>query len=234
MQFGDGRIISIVGLNGCGKSTLLKLISGLLKPYQGHVLLDGQDIRDIPVQTLAQRIAYLPQSRSIPDITAHAMVLHGRFPYIGYPRRYRREDLNIASHAMEQTGISHLADKHLSEISGGERQKVYIAMLLAQNTDYILLDEPTTYLDIKYQMEIMALIKELQIKGKTIIMVLHDLNMALRSSDICGVIHDGNLLAYASPKDIYESRVLDKVFEVKIVRNPIRENEDHYVVLSKI
>ena len=146
-----GQLTVLLGPNGCGKSTLLKSLCGILTPENGQVLYDGEDLLLLPQQQLAQKIAYLSQGRQIPDITVRRLVLHGRFPYLGYPRRYRREDYACADLAMAQLGITDLADVPVQNLSGGQRQKVYIAMVLAQDTPIALLDEPTTYLDIVHQ-----------------------------------------------------------------------------------
>ena len=150
----EGKVTVILGPNGCGKSTFLKSLCGILNIESGQVILDGTDLLSQPPRQLAQSIAYLSQSRQIPDITAYRLVLHGRFPYLGYPRRYRKEDHAIARSVMEQMGVLELADTLMEKLSGGQRQKVYIAMALAQDTPVILLDEPTTYLDISHQLQL--------------------------------------------------------------------------------
>jgi iron complex transport system ATP-binding protein len=150
MTIPEGKLTVILGPNGCGKSTLLKVLCGIIPIGGGMVLLNGGNIKDFPRGKLAQNIAYLAQNRQIPDISVRRLVLHGRFPYLEYPRRYRKEDYAYADQAMEAMGIMDLADQPLQNLSGGQRQKAYIAMALAQNTPVILLDEPTTYLDISH------------------------------------------------------------------------------------
>jgi iron complex transport system ATP-binding protein len=216
LTLSKGEITTIIGPNGAGKSTLLKTACGLLAPTGGQVLLDGKDLSAMPRNQLARRLSYLPQTRNVPRITVHSLVLHGRFPYIGYPRRYRREDQAIAQRAMDQTGVSHLAARPLSELSGGERQKVYLAMLLAQDTDALFLDEPTTHLDIACQLEIMGIVRHLNTLGKTVVMTLHDLNHALTFSDRIAVIEQGGTLrAAANPDEIFSLGVLDSVFGIQ-------------------
>ena len=178
----EGKVTVIAGPNGSGKSTLLKAIGGIL-PARRELYLQGQPLHSLSQQELARKIAFLPQNRPIPEITVERLVLHGRFPYLSYPRRYRKEDIAAAAAAMEQMGLSHLARTPLANLSGGQRQKVYIAMALAQDTPLILMDEPTTYLDIRHQLHLMQEVKELKAQGKTAIMVLHDLPHAFAAAD---------------------------------------------------
>jgi iron complex transport system ATP-binding protein len=211
-----GQITAIIGPNGAGKSTLLKIACGLLAPVCGQVLLEGIDMGAIPRTQLARRLSYLPQTRNIPNIIVNTLVLHGRFPYIGYPRHYRREDRAIAQSAMDKTGVLHLAAQPLSELSGGERQRVYLAMLLAQDTDAVFLDEPTTHLDISCQLEVMRIVQDLKASGKTVVIALHDLNHALAFSDRIAVIEKGGRLrATANPEEIFSLGILDSVFGVQ-------------------
>ena len=214
----SGKITVIVGPNGCGKSTLLKTLCGILPIQSGTISLDGQDINTFPPQMLARQISYLAQSRQIPDITVQRMVLHGRFPYLSYPRRYRKEDLLIAENAIHRMGITELADTPLSHLSGGTRQKVYIAMALAQDTPVILFDEPTTYLDISHQLQTMEHARFLSKEGKTVVMVLHDLSMALQVADQLIVMNNGAIVKQGTTQEIYDSGCLDEVFGVKVNR----------------
>ena len=178
VSFEKGKLTSIIGVNGCGKSTLIKAILGILPLSGGKVIIDGCDLQSMSRNEIAKRIAYLAQGKNTPDMTVEQMVLHGRFPYLSYPRRYRKTDHEFARKAMETVGILHLADKPLYELSGGMRQNAYIAMALAQNTDYILLDEPTTYLDIAHQLDLMRILRGLADRKKGIITVMHDLPLA--------------------------------------------------------
>lgn len=214
-SFLDGKITAIVGMNGCGKSTLLKTIVGLMTPLSGQVFIDNQDIKLLSDQKRAQQIAYLPQNRNIPVISVGRMVLHGRFPYLSYPRRYKKEDYEITNHAMERIGILELKDRNMAELSGGERQKVYLAMALAQETKTILLDEPTTFLDINYQLEILKLLTDLRNEGKTVISVLHDIGAALTVTDQLVVMQAGKILMSGAPDEIYDSGILEQVFHIK-------------------
>ena len=154
-----GRVLILLGPNGCGKSTLLRTMAGLLPPLGGEVLLDGAPLKDRGPKETARRVAFLPQSRTAPNITARRLALHGRFPYLSYPRRYGREDYAAVDRALRQADALDLADRPVPELSGGQRQKVYLAMALAQETETILMDEPTTYLDIQHQLEVLALVR---------------------------------------------------------------------------
>ncbi len=213
--FKEGEITSVVGMNGCGKSTLLKVIAGLIEPISGEIEIQGNNILNISDKDRAKLISYLPQSRNTPVISAERMVLHGRFPYLSYPRRYSNTDKKIALGAMERVGILSLKDKNMSELSGGERQKVYIAMALTQDTKIILLDEPTTFLDITYQLELLQLLTELRNEGKTVITVIHDLSLALRYSNKIIVMEEGKVKYHNTPKEVYSSGILEEVFHVK-------------------
>lgn len=213
--FKEGEITSVIGMNGCGKSTLLKVIAGLIQPISGKIEVQGNNLLSLTDKDRAKLISYLPQSRNTPVISAGRMVLHGRFPYLSYPRRYSSKDKNIALAAMERVGILGLKDKSMSELSGGERQKVYIAMALTQDTKIILLDEPTTFLDITYQLELLKLLIDLKKEGKTVITVIHDLSLALRYSNKIIVMEEGTIKYSNTPKEVYKSGILEEVFRVK-------------------
>lgn len=213
----QGKITVIVGPNGCGKSTLLKSLAGILKP-EGDIRLDGQSLTSLSSQELAQKIAYLPQNRQIPDITVERLVLHGRFPYLNYPRRYRKEDYAIARAAMERMGIGDLAQRSLPTLSGGQRQKVYIAMALAQDTPVVLLDEPTTFLDISHQMQLMTQAMALAKAGKTVVLVLHDLTMAMEYADSLVVMEDGRVVCRGDAETMFASGKLAQVFGIQVKR----------------
>ena len=208
LSFPPGTVTAIVGPNGCGKSTLLKAAAGLLPPISGTVSAP---------EPRARSVAYLPQSRPLPEMTALRLVLHGRFPWLGFPRQYRAADYALAHSALERLGIGAFADRPLSELSGGTRQKCFLAMALAQDAATILLDEPTSFLDIGAQLELMALLGALASEGRAIAAVLHDLPLALGYADRVAVMADGRLLALDSPARIRESGILDRVFGVKVL-----------------
>ena len=214
----SGKVTVILGPNGCGKSTLLKALCGIIPADSGQVVLDGENILTLPQRQLAQRVAYLAQSRQIPDITVERLVLHGRFPYLGYPRRYRKEDYAIADAAMKPMGVAELADELVQNLSGGQRQKVYIAMALAQDTPVILLDEPTTYLDISHQLQLMQQARMLAAQGKTVAMIIHDLPHAFQTADHMILMQEGKIVADGTPEQIYASGMISSVFGVRLCR----------------
>ena len=217
MSIPAGAVTVIVGPNGSGKSTLLKALAGIL-PASGSVRLDEQELLGLPGRELAKKAAFLPQNRTVPEITVKNLVLHGRFPYLSYPRRYRQEDLTAAAAAMAKMGISDLADRSLSTLSGGQRQKVYIVMALAQDTPVVLLDEPNTFLDIAHQLQLMAQAKALAADGKTVVLVLHDLSMAMDCADSLAVLWNGTCLFRGSPEEVFLSGCLDTAFGLQVGR----------------
>lgn len=216
--FQNGKLTCIIGQNGCGKSTLLKTALGILPLSQGEIILDGKNLHKMSRNEIARKIAYLAQGKNTPDMTVWQMVLHGRFPYLSYPRRYTYHDKEIANHAMEAVGISELKNKPLYTLSGGMQQNAYIAMALAQDTDYILLDEPTTYLDIAHRLELMKLLRKLANNGKGIVAVMHDLPLAFEFSDEILVIQNGKTIAQQNPRELCETPVIQEIFNVKIHR----------------
>ena len=224
----DGQVTVILGPNGCGKSTLLKGLCGILPVMSGEATLHGESLLGLPPRKLAQKVAYLAQSRRVPDITVQRLVLHGRFPYLSYPRRYRKEDYLAAQTAMEQMHIADLADKSLESLSGGQRQKVYIAMALAQNTQVILLDEPTTYLDVAHQLQMMRQAKALSAEGKIVVMVLHDISLALQTADQIVLMNQGRVVTAGTPESVFETGALDRVFGVKIGRIQTEQGWHYY------
>jgi len=230
--FEKGSITGIIGKNGCGKSTLIKTASGLIKPFSGDIMLDGESIYNIPEKKLAREISFLPQIRNAPNITVYNLVLHGRFPYLGFPRIPQDKDKVIVENVLEKLGIKKYRDKNLMELSGGERQKVYIAMVLAQDTDYIFLDEPTTYLDINHQLEILDIIKELKNMGRAVIVVIHDLNSALTHCDKVCLLDRGQVVIFDTPEVVYNSREIERVFRVKCDEIYMQEKGQRQYVFS--
>ncbi len=219
VTFEKGRLTSVIGVNGCGKSTLLKAILGMIPLSGGETLIDGFALGNMTRNEIARKAAYLPQGKNTPDMTVEQMVLHGRFPHLSYPRRYTKHDREIAFAAMEQLGITEYARKSLHALSGGMRQNAYIAMALAQSTDYILLDEPTTYLDISHQLELMKTLQSLANNGKGIISVMHDLPMALTFSDKIVLLSGGRVISNDEPEQVCMQKTIDSVFGVVIERS---------------
>ena len=229
LQIPAGKVTVIAGPNGCGKSTLLKALAGIL-PAKGSVRLDGQELLVLPPKGQAQKIAYLPQSRSVPEITAERLVLHGRFPYLSYPRRYRAEDRAIAKAAMERMGIEELGQRMLTSLSGGQRQKVYIAMALAQDTPVVLLDEPNAFLDVSHQLQPLDQAGKPAAEGKAVVLVLHDLAMALETADQLAVMQDGKILCQGSSETVFASGCLDRAFGVQVLRVQTPQGWKYYCV----
>lgn len=218
LDFLPGQVTVLLGPNGSGKSTLLKAALGLLPPMAGSVLYDNVEIEKITRKQIAQKAALLSQSRSTPSIQALRMVLHGRFPYLSYPRHYSKADYDIARAAMDATGCRRHENTNVSQLSGGQRQGVYLAMALAQDTGAIFMDEPTTYLDIHRQLQMMQTARSLAESGKAVVLVLHDLSLALRFADRIALLQDGVLRFCGTPDAVYESGVLEPVFGVAIHR----------------
>ena len=216
VSFENGTLTSIIGPNGCGKSTLLKTILGIVSPEGGEITIDGHRTNSLSRKEIARRVAYLSQSRNTPDMTVEQLVLHGRFPHLDYPRRYKKPDYEIAFSAMEQLGIADYAKAPLHTLSGGMRQTAYIAMALTQDTDYILLDEPTTYLDIAHQVDVIKVLKALAVNGKGIIAVMHDLPMAFTYSDKIVLLDHGKLAGNDTPARIFHGNAIAQTFGVAL------------------
>lgn len=211
-----GKITTLIGGNGSGKSTLLRAVLGFIPISGGNVKIESVSIKGLSRAELARKAAYLPQGKNVPDISAGRMVLHGRFPYLSYPRRYSEKDYAVAEEAMDQMGISDLAQKEMNRLSGGMRQKVYIAMALAQQAPVIVMDEPTTYLDIGQQLRFAGIVKKLSEEGKTVLLVLHDILLALKISDKIAALQDGRIIGCGTPEEILESGVVEEMYGVKV------------------
>ena len=225
LSFKKGKLTSIIGPNGCGKTTLLKTTLGIVGKIHGEITVDNEDIFKIKRKALAKRVAYLAQGKSVPDMTVGQMVMHGRFPHLNYPRRYTARDAEIANEAMKKVGISEFASYSMASLSSGMRQNAYIAMALAQSTDYILLDEPTTYLDISHQIALMNILRQLASEGKGIIAVMHDLPIAFTYSDEIVAINNGSIAARGTPDKILKTGIIEEIFNVEMKTN---DNQYHY------
>jgi len=221
----EGRVTMIVGANACGKSTLLRGLSRLLKPAGGAVTLDGKDIHSRPARELARTLGLLPQHPSAPDgITVRDLVGRGRYPHQGFFRSWSDKDDAAVQRALEATGTAGLAGRDVDELSGGQRQRAWIAMALAQETDVLLLDEPTTYLDLAHQVEVLDLVTDLNRKrGTTVAIVLHDLNLAARYADHVIAMKDGAVAALGSPEDVVTEDLVREVFglESRVIPDPV-------------
>lgn len=217
VTFDKGAVTTIIGPNGCGKSTILKLASRLLAPSQGRVMLGSKDIKDMKAKDFAKEAAVLLQGNNPPHITVENIVMSGRYPYQSFIRQYSDQDKRVVDNAIEMAGCCAFRNKEADLLSGGERQRVYLAMVLAQDTDVIFLDEPTTYLDINISYEIMDLIASLnRTLNKTIIMVLHDLNLSLNYSHKIVLMGKGKVTAYDTPQNIVKNNYINQTFNVDV------------------
>ncbi|GAB0104337.1 ABC transporter ATP-binding protein [Nocardia sp. JMUB6875] len=220
-----GLITTVIGPNGCGKSTLLRSLGRLLRPKSGRVLLDGKAISTMKTKDVARIVGMLPQTPVAPEgLTVADLVARGRHPHQSWLRQWSADDEAEVATALEQTGIADLAGRTLDELSGGQRQRAWISMALAQGTDILLLDEPTTYLDLAHSLEVLDLVDRLHDDlGRTVVMVLHDLNLAIRYSDRLIVMHAGRIVAQGLPADIITADLLREVFGLRaeVLEDPV-------------
>jgi len=220
----DGSFTVIVGPNACGKSTLLRSLARLLKPAHGQVLLDGRSIASMPAKALAREVGLLPQTSLAPDgIVVADLVSRGRYPHQGLIRQWSAEDARAVAEALAATNTAELSTRLVDELSGGQRQRVWVAMALAQETPIVLLDEPTTFLDIAHQIELLELFRRLHHQGRTLVAVLHDLNHAARYATHIIAMKDGQVVAEGPPKEIVTAELVNEVFglECLVVADPV-------------
>lgn len=222
LELPAARVTAIVGPNGCGKSTVIRGLGRLLRPRTGQVLLGGQNIRTMSGRVLARRIGLLPQQPVAPEgLTVADLVARGRFPHLGLFNRPGAADLEIVTESLEATGTADLAGRRLDELSGGQRQRVWIAMVLAQQTDVLLLDEPTTFLDIAHQIEVLDLLSRLnRERGTTVVMVLHELNLAARYADHLIVMNGGRAVEQGPPSSVLTEDVVHSSFGLRAMVVP--------------
>jgi iron complex transport system ATP-binding protein len=225
LEIPAGRISVIVGANACGKSTLLKTISRLITPTGGAVLLDGERIDRMPTKELARTLGLLPQQPTAPEgIVVTDLVGRGRHPHQKLFRSWTADDDRAVTEALAATGVLDIADRAVDELSGGQRQRVWIAMALAQQTDILLLDEPTTFLDVSHQIEVLDLLADLNhARGTTIVMVLHDINLAARYADHLFALRRGRLVASGAPSEVVTSELVREVFDLDslVISDPV-------------
>ena len=221
----DHAITTVIGPNGCGKSTMLRALGRLLKPMSGHVLLDGERIDKVSTKHVATELALLPQAPLAPEgLIVRDLVARGRHPRQSWLRQWSRDDEQVVAQTLAWTSMTELADQPVDQLSGGQRQRAWIAMALAQETDLVLLDEPTTYLDLSHQIDVLDLVRTLNHEhGRTIVMVLHDLNLAARYSDHVVAMHDGVIVASGAPADVITPDLLREVFglDALVIEDPV-------------
>jgi iron complex transport system ATP-binding protein len=225
LQLTEGSFTAIVGPNGCGKSTLLRALGRLMRPTSGQVLLDGQAIARTPTREVAKVLGLLPQAPVAPEgLTVGDLVARGRHPHQSWLRQWSRDDEAVVAEALSWTDMSELADRPVDELSGGQRQRAWISMALAQGTDLLLLDEPTTYLDLSHQIDVLELVGRLHAeRGRTVVVVLHDLNLAARYAQRLVAMKDGVLVSSGRPEEVLTEQLLADVFdlEARILPDPV-------------
>ncbi len=229
-RFERGRVTVLCGPNGCGKSTLLKAALGMLPISGGEVFIDGEPLETLTRREIAQRVAYMPQDRGAPSISVRRMTLHGRFPYLSWPRRYSKADYTAAARALERADALDIAERSLTELSGGQRQRSYLAMALAQETESVLMDEPTAFLDIAHQLSVMDTARALAGEGHAVVLVLHDLCLALKRADTLVVMRSGEVVCAGTPDEVYASGALDEVMQVSLRRAMTPDGWQYYYV----
>ncbi len=236
LTISKGEIVTIIGPNGSGKSTILKALSRILKPSSGEIYYQDKNIHKINTKKIAEKIAVLPQVRNVPDdITVDTLVGYGRYPHLNFSKRMGKNDYEIIDWAIKKTGMSGLKSRYLNTLSGGERQRAWIAMALAQKPEVLLLDEPTTFLDISYQIEVLDLVKELnETLGLTIIMVLHDINQAARYSHKIYAIKDGKVCGSGEPYKLLTKDFLKNVFSIEAEIFEDVNNSCPYFIAQKV
>ncbi|MER7745612.1 ABC transporter ATP-binding protein [Streptomyces bacillaris] len=224
VEIPPGVVTTIIGPNGCGKSTLLRTLTRLLRPTDGTVVLDGEDIAKLRTRDVAKKLGLLPQAPVAPEgLTVGDLVARGRHPHQSWLRQWSSDDAGVVERALTMTGVADLADRPVDSLSGGQRQRVWISMTLAQGTDLLLLDEPTTYLDLAHAIDVLDLVDDLHESGCTVVMVLHDLNLATRYSDNLIVMRAGRILAQGHPRDVITAELLHEAFglQATVIDDPV-------------
>lgn len=216
LDFPAGAVTALIGPNGCGKSTLLKSLTRIVPPAAGRITIDGAPLEGYNAKALARKVAFLPQVLPVPEgITVRQLVAYGRSPHNDIWGRLGSDDTAAVDAAIRQLEIAELADRQVADLSGGQRQRVWIAMIVAQHTPIVLLDEPTTFLDINHQVELLRFARRLASEGKTVIIVLHDLNQAFRYADHVAIMRSGRLVRAGIPRDVADADLLHDVFSIR-------------------
>lgn len=217
LSINKGEVVSIIGPNGCGKSTLLKTLSRIIKPMSGGIYIQNESIKNLKSKHISQKVCLLSQHNDAPgDLTVEELVYFGRIPHKKWYESKTKSDEEIVNWAIENTGLKRYKNTHINSLSGGERQRAYIAQALCQKPDILLLDEPTTYLDISYQLEVMELVREINEKFNiTIVMVLHELNQASKYSDRLVIMKDGEIVSDGCPKEVINKETIKQVYKIE-------------------
>lgn len=216
VSFPDGEITAVIGPNGCGKTTLMQCLNGSSSVTSGQILLGGRDYLKLPLRERATILSFLPQVRTvIPTLPVKTLVEHGRFPHLGFYRRKTSEDVEIVQRSMEFTHVDQYAAQNTDTLSGGIRQRVFFALVLAQNCDYLVLDEPTTYLDLAGQRDFFAMLRTLKSEGKTVILTLHDLNQAVRIADRLVVMDNQKIAVAGTPEECLSQHIIEEIFHTR-------------------
>lgn len=215
VSFPKGKITALIGPNGCGKTTLLQCLNGASHVTGGKIYLNGKDYLKLSPKERARSLSFLPQVRTvIPSLPVRTLVEHGRFPYLGFARKKTAKDIALVQEAMDFARVAQYADQYADTLSGGIRQRVFFAMVLAQDCDILILDEPSTYLDLPGQRDFLSMIKELKSRGKTIILTMHNLDHALRTADYLAVMGNRKIAALGTPEECLGQHVIDEIFDI--------------------
>ena len=231
IDFNDGNITTIVGPNGCGKTTLLSCLNSSAKVTAGNICINDIDFLKLPLKERAREVAFLPQIRTvIPVLPVRTLVEHGRFPYLGFTRRKSKEDIDIVNQSMDFTHVTAYSEQNADTLSGGIRQRVFFSMILAQDSQIIVMDEPVTYLDLEGKRNFFNMLKKLRQSGKTIILVLHELSDAIRISDNIVIMNDRKIVAHGTPDECISSHIIEDVFHTTYKKFS-DEDGDYYIFL---
>ena len=228
--FGKGEVTAVVGPNGCGKTTVMKAMAGLIKVKNDRIYIDNKDINQYKDMDRAKKIAFMPQIRHVPAMSVYDFLMCARYPYLGMSKQPEKSDIEAVENAISITGIGEYRMRSLKKLSGGERQKVYFAFMLAQQAEVLILDEPTTYLDIERQFEILDMIRLMKKNNKTVVMVLHDICHSLKFADKIVVMDEGRVKMQGTPDEIIESGVLEKIYNIKLKELEIDGNKEYITV----